>query len=272
MRISQLAINELVPVVNGDGFSPNRKGSQLVQLFNTFGARDTYDALGLPDIGKPNGQRPSRKEYTTYHLKKLLGSNNLRSLLQKILNELEDKESSVDKVNGILNPDGYHVILRDNQILLQGGIIDRSKPVVNEAHFRNIQNQILEQLDNAKVSICVVMAWFTNETLFAKLVEKMEQGLDVQLLIFDDGVNRKHGVDFSRLNCTPLKRGLRGGLMHDKFCIIDNQIVITGSYNWTNNAEHRNDENIAIEKDPEQATRYSVEFLKLKRDNLLKAS
>ena len=116
------------------------------------------------------------------------------------------------------------------------------------------------------------MAWFTNETLFSKLIEKQEQGLDVQLLIFDDGVNRKHGVDFNRLNCTHLKRGLRGGLMHDKFCIIDNQIVITGSYNWTNNAEHRNDENISTAKDPEQATRYSIEFIKLKRDNLLKTS
>ena len=42
-----------------------------------------------------------------------------------------------------------------------------------------------------------------------------------------------------------------------------NQVVITGSYNWTRNAEFKNDENITIERDPDQATRYSEEFRKL---------
>ena len=51
--------------------------------------------------------------------------------------------------------------------------------------------------------------------------------------------------------------------MHDKFCIIDNQIVITGSYNWTDNAEFKNDENIVILKDNEQATKYSLEYKRL---------
>lgn len=35
------------------------------------------------------------------------------------------------------------------------------------------------------------MAWFTNDVLFKKLVEKSNQGIDVQLLIYDDGVNKK---------------------------------------------------------------------------------
>jgi phosphatidylserine/phosphatidylglycerophosphate/cardiolipin synthase-like enzyme len=51
--------------------------------------------------------------------------------------------------------------------------------------------------------------------------------------------------------------------MHDKFCVIDNQVVVTGSYNWTNNAEFRNDENITIEHDQAQATRFSVEYRRL---------
>ena len=33
--------------------------------------------------------------------------------------------------------------------------------------------------------------------------------------------------------------------MHEKFCIIDDRVVITGSYNWTNKAEH-NDESISV--------------------------
>ena len=41
-----------------------------------------------------------------------------------------------------------------------------------EAHFQDIQNNILKELDAARVSITVVMAWFTNDVLGNKLIEK----------------------------------------------------------------------------------------------------
>lgn len=51
--------------------------------------------------------------------------------------------------------------------------------------------------------------------------------------------------------------------MHEKYCVIDNLTTITGSYNWTSNAEHRNDENITIEKNnSELASAYTRDFLK----------
>ena len=53
--------------------------------------------------------------------------------------------------------------------------------------------------------------------------------------------------------------------MHDKFCIIDNHTVITGSYNWSDNAEFKNEENITIETDNEQANRFSVKFRDLRK-------
>ena len=153
----------------------------------------------------------------------------------------------------------------EDRLIIQGGVIDNRQPVVNQAHFNEIQDQILAELDKAEVSIWVVIAWFTNDVLFNKLLEKLKNGVDVRVAMFDDGVNRKHGVDISQLPHTLIKRGQRGGLMHDKFCVIDNQVVITGSYNWTTNAEFRNDENITIEHDPKQATRFSVEYIKLIR-------
>lgn len=263
MKITPFTIDELIPIINGDGIAPRRSGPQLVRLFNRYGARDVYDEKGLPDIGKSNGWRPARLEYTKFRLQELSGKHELRELLEDVFNQLEDKEGNIEKINEILNPDGYHVTLKDSRIELQGGIIDRRKPVVNESHFQDIQNRILNTLDNAKVSIRVVMAWFTNDLLFAKLVEKHEQGIDVKVAIYDDGINRKHGIDISKVPHDLLKRGMRGGLMHDKFCVVDNQVVITGSYNWTNNAEFKNDENITIEKDPEQATRYSEEYRRL---------
>lgn len=255
MKISPYGINKITPyIVNA------KSGKEIVELFNKFGNRDIYDKLGLPDIGKANGSRPSKTEYINTRLTELNDSQNLRYLLKNFVNE---NKTTVEEINLILNPEGYGIEEREGDFIIEGGIIDTLEPVKNEAHFRDIQAQILKALDDAKVSITVVMAWFTNDTLFKKLLEKQKEGIEVKLAIYDDGINRKFGVDISQIPHTKLKRGTRGGLMHNKFCVIDNQVVITGSYNWSDNAEFKNDENITVEYDPKQASKYSVEYRNL---------
>lgn len=265
MTLSDYAIQQLVPYVTGDGCPPSRSGPKLVELFNKFGARDIYDFNdgGLPDIGKKNGHKPSRKEYVETRLREFSSKGELRDILTQVVNELHKGDTTIDDLNTILNPEKFSIIQTGDTYTLQGGVVNNRKPVVNQAHFQDIQNKILAALDSAKVSIRVIMAWFTNDTLFNKLVEKHNEGVDVEISIYDDGVNKKHGVDITQLPHKKIKRGQRGGLMHDKFCVIDNQIVVTGSYNWTDNAEFRNDENITVEHDPEQATRFSIEYRRL---------
>lgn len=52
----------------------------------------------------------------------------------------------------------------------------------------------------------------------------------------------------------------RSGKMHHKVIIIDNRTVITGSYNYSANAEYRNDENILIVRSPAIAELYTKEM------------
>lgn len=254
MKISAFSIDKIAPFIVG-----SRTGREILDFFGKYGIRDVYDEFGMPDIGKLNGQRPSKTEYVRKRLSDLNDSHKLRELLNRLIKE---KPSIASELSEILNPDGYGVEELDGEYKVQGGIINNAEPVVNEAHFQDIQDRILEALDEAKVSIIVVMTWFTNETLFQKLVDKHKQGLDVKLAIFDDGINRKHGVDITQLPHVKIK-AQRGGFMHNKFCVIDNQIVITGSYNWSDNAEFKNDENVTVEYDPKQATEYSVEYRRL---------
>ena len=142
------------------------------------------------------------------------------------------------------------------------GVIAERKPVRNDAYFNGIADKIINDLDKARVSIHVCIAWFTNQNIADKLVEKYKRGVDVKVIFFDDHTNSKFGVD---IDCIPFKavRGTRGGLMHNKYCVIDNQIVITGSYNWSENAEKKNDENAAVMYDYDTASDYSVEFRKM---------
>jgi phosphatidylserine/phosphatidylglycerophosphate/cardiolipin synthase-like enzyme len=48
--------------------------------------------------------------------------------------------------------------------------------------------------------------------------------------------------------------------MHHKVIVIDSQIVVTGSYNFTASAETRNDENLIVIYDPAIAAQYLAEF------------
>ena len=129
------------------------------------------------------------------------------------------------------------------------------------ARFQNIESQILEELRNAKALIDVCVAWFTNERLRDELLKKQKEGVQVRVIRFADGINAHSGVDLTEV---PYKevRGERKGLMHEKYCVIDNLTTITGSYNWTNHAEHRNDENIAVVRnDSTFASEHTRDFL-----------
>ena len=140
----------------------------------------------------------------------------------------------------------------------------------NEAYFAGIEKQILEVLDKALSGIIVCVAWFTNQKLRDKLLEKQAEGIDVKIIIYKDGVNQRNGVDLSGLNHKEYK-GERGGIMHEKFCVIDNVHTICGSYNWTLNAENKNDEDAAFHlEDYKFASKYTKRFNELwKRDKVI---
>lgn len=261
MNLSPYAIEQITPFILGEKLTPYRNGKLLVSLFNKYGCRDVYDG-GMPDIGKKSGQLPSRTEYVQKRLRDLTGKEELRSLLGQILNEAEDKKAMADAMNKILEPESFSVLEDNGKLRITGGDIVKRRQVATEATFQNIEKKVLDALSKARVSIKVAMAWFTNETIRDKLLEKVKEGLDVYIAIFDDGINKKHGVDLTGI---PHKRirGSKGGLMHNKFCVIDNHVVLTGSYNWSNNAETRNDENVSTIDNPDQASDYSVEFRRL---------
>lgn len=262
MKLTPFAISKLASSVKD-----TQSGKLWVYLFNSFGFHDVYDSLGLPDIGKPNGQRPSKTEYI---IKRLTEINNTYKMGDIIVKMASLGDFLPHSINSIIKSE--HYCLRDNNGMwvLIGDVQDKTKQdVETEAHFQYIQNKILNELNTARVSILVVMAWFTNETLAAKLIEKYNEGIDVKVAIYDDGINRRHGVDLAGVPTERIKSS-KGGMMHNKFCVIDNQIVITGSYNWSLNAEFKNDENISIIRNNKTASDYSVEYRNLTKPQDIK--
>lgn len=240
----------------------SRTGRQLVHLFQTLGFRDDrYDETkgGLPRLGESE-LNTSKKNYVADRLRKT-SDGNLKKLIEVLITESSEPSEAVSMINAVLILDNICLTIDDTGINWTG--VDAIQRIENEVAFTNNENKVLDALNNARVSILVAMAWFTNEKIKETLYQKLMEGLRIELVIYKDGVNATHGVDLSKFDCIEI-RGTRGGIMHNKFCVIDNQKVLTGSYNWTTNAESRNDENVFVTIDNETATKYSIEFRRLK--------
>lgn len=124
-----------------------------------------------------------------------------------------------------------------------------------KAHFSNIHKVIVDHLEEAQSEIVAAIAWFTDRDIFEVLCKKAHSGVNVSVALIGDEINQgPGGLNFHRLinlrgKVIFLPPGGRDGpTMHHKFCVIDQAIVITGSYNWSKKARS-NDENITVVTD-----------------------
>ena len=125
-----------------------------------------------------------------------------------------------------------------------------------------IRKIILGELSQARESVDVMAFSFTNNDLALKLAELIRKGVRVRC-IFDNGqagskYSRKQYLRKTGAQVYPSPN--RSGKMHHKVIIMDNKTVITGSYNYSRNAEELNDENIIILRCPAIARYYTKEF------------
>lgn len=133
-------------------------------------------------------------------------------------------------------------------------------------YFKGIKDLILEKLTGTKNEVSIAVAWFTNEEIFAKLISLLEDEKKVNLIILDDFVNNgPYGLDFQKFTDLggKLYYGNPENPVHHKFCIIDNNVVLTGSYNWTYYAEYKNYENIVQITNPDIIDQYKSEYKNL---------
>lgn len=134
---------------------------------------------------------------------------------------------------------------------------------------------ILREIEAAKQEVLVAVYAFTSEDLAAALAQAKKRGVAVQVIVdrdFDrtnDNSKSKfleaQKIPVRRLAGSTAKPGEKdGGLMHQKFAVIDRRVVFTGSYNWTHSAENRNDENLLMFRDASPlAEEYRRAFLQL---------
>ena len=109
---------------------------------------------------------------------------------------------------------------------------------------------LVNLLDSAQESIHCAMFEIDLDEVRDKLVEKSNV-IDVQV-ITDNDYLYEFDHDFVKTDTW--------GLMHNKFCIVDNKKISTGSMNPTNNGADKNNNNLILINSEVLATNYEAEF------------
>ena len=125
-------------------------------------------------------------------------------------------------------------------------------------------NKIINLVNNAEKSVKVASFSFTHEELADELLKADIKGVDVSVLI----ERRQRNVmnsQYERLRDFGVDIKVDGNKynMHNKFVIIDDKIVITGSPNYSWSGNNRNDENMVVIYNEGLAQKYVGEFNRL---------
>jgi phosphatidylserine/phosphatidylglycerophosphate/cardiolipin synthase-like enzyme len=128
----------------------------------------------------------------------------------------------------------------------------------------NIERIIVKRLAKAESSIHFMAFSFTSDPIGEMMIKKSKEGVRVYGLFERKGSKNSHSEYMKmKLEGLPVKLDHNRNLMHHKVIIIDAYRVITGSYNFSRNAQNYNDENILIIDNREIAAEYLAEFNRL---------
>lgn len=134
-----------------------------------------------------------------------------------------------------------------------------------------IKQRIISEINNAKQCIYVAMAYFTDRDIATAIVEAKNRNVPIDIILSSNAQNEtvKLMLKGAGISVHAFDTGDVRGIMHHKFCLIDNRISINGSYNYSFNASTNNVENITVSVEITIYSQFLSEFerLKYKIDN-----
>ena len=120
--------------------------------------------------------------------------------------------------------------------------------------------KIIESISSASKTIRVAMAYFTDREIANEILKRRRSGLDVIIILSNDA-NNENIKNILSAECKVYAHVANGrGLMHHKFCIIDNTLLLHGSYNYTYNALNNNEESLNLTDSTQLINEYGKIF------------
>jgi phosphatidylserine/phosphatidylglycerophosphate/cardiolipin synthase-like enzyme len=123
----------------------------------------------------------------------------------------------------------------------------------------NCENTILHLINNAKKSLYIQSYSFTSKKIAQALIRAKRNGVEIKMIVdrslFDPEDNHSYIKPILAAGI-PVWVDNEVSIQHNKVIIVDQEILETGSYNYTVSANRYNAENVLIIKSPDLALLY----------------
>lgn len=140
-----------------------------------------------------------------------------------------------------------------------------------------IDDLIIFKIAEAKTTLDIAIYDLTNSSIANAVVAAKNRGVAVRVYIEDNSLpSELNCIEILELGDIEIKRSNPEewvprakpeervesflAIMHNKFIVIDQKVVITGSYNFTGNAEKNNRENVLVIPNTIIAEQYQEQF------------
>jgi phosphatidylserine/phosphatidylglycerophosphate/cardiolipin synthase-like enzyme len=163
-----------------------------------------------------------------------------------------------------------------------GHITIQFSPATKQTPWADTTNGVIARtLGQAKTTTSLALFVFSDAQLGTALEAAHQRGVKISALIDRDFAYRPYSQMLSMLGVAPCQASSRrqvwakpitsagvpdlpeGDLLHHKFAVIDRQLVITGSHNWSAAANYKNDETLLAIDNPQVAAHFQREFDRL---------
>ena len=152
----------------------------------------------------------------------------------KVLNHPHGSKTSV--INTTAGSAIHHTYIKSN-----------SEVDVAFSPYENTTGLIIKVIRSAKISICMATYSFTLKVIAKELVLAHNRGVRVMVISDYKESNNKYSVyDYLINSKIDVRMNDKYKIMHNKFIVVDNNSVETGSFNYSNSAVKRNAENVIV--------------------------
>jgi phosphatidylserine/phosphatidylglycerophosphate/cardiolipin synthase-like enzyme len=120
---------------------------------------------------------------------------------------------------------------------------------------------IVKELDNARSEILMEAYSFTSKEIASAILKAHKRGVHVEIILDKSNRSARYSSgDFTSHMGITTYINAAYAIAHNKIMIIDREIVITGSFNFTKAAEEKNAENLLILRNKDLAVLYLINW------------
>lgn len=191
--------------------------------------------------------------------------NGLQDELDRFQISINERDADIAVLTAQISDKDDQISALQSQILSLEQQLESSTGVlgVKFSPDGGCEDQVLYWIGRANVSIHVLIYSFTLDSIGDALITAHDRGIKVQVVFEKGQISQYSEYQGLKAAGISVRNDTNSHYMHDKIMIVDGIIVLTGSFNYSENAESYNNENLIVVGSQYVAETYEDEFVNI---------